>query len=1479
VSTFDLSRLTPDRKRALLARLLEEQAGGEVTVSPLSYGQRALWLVHQLEPQSAAYNVAIAARIPVGLDTAALRRSLQTLVDRHAALRTTVMAWDGRPLQRIRRHAPVSLREVDATTWDDERLHATLRSEAHRPFDLAQGPLLRTLLLRRPGDEHVFLLAVHHIVFDVVSLVVILDELDAAYSAVSAGREPTLRPRGAEYADYVRWQARHLAGPEGERQWQYWRGKLAPPLSLLDLPLDRPRPPVATVSGADLAFGVAEDLTAAIKSLAREQGTTLYTVLLAAFGVLLHRYCGQSDIVVGSPFVGRSMAEFTGTIGYFINPVVLRNDCSADPPFTEFLAQVRRTVLEALEHQDYPFSLLVERLHPERDPSRSPLFQVMFNMPKANRLEEQSLAQFMLGTADAQMDLGGLQIELFPVEQRVAMFDLLLGMVDAGRSISASMQYNTDLFDRSTIERMVDHFHALLAALSADPKRRLSELELHTGQERTRLVASGVPADRNPESGWVGVVELFEAQVRRQPAATAVSADAARLTYAELDVRATAVATVVADHGLGPDDIVAVLADRGIDLLAALIGILKAGPAYLPVDPRDPPARIARILRESRPSLVLAGDELAARSAEPGTAGVFAPARPGDLAYVIYTSGSTGVPKGAMIEHRGLVNHLHAKIEDLALTTRDVVAQTASQCFDISVWQFLAPLAAGGRVHIVPDEIAHDPARLLAEATESGTTVLETVPSMLAAMLAELSRRSSAAPVLPSLRWMVSTGEELWPNLCRDWLDRFPTVPIVNAYGPTECSDDVTHHVVRERPGPGAARVPVGRPILGTRIHVLDPAMRPVPEPAVGELYVSGPGVGRGYLRDPRRTAEAFLPDPFGAPGDRLYRTGDLARYRVDGEIELLGRIDRQVKVRGNRIELGEIEATLAGHPAVQEAVVVVHGTTPDAHQLIGYVVPATTADPDPPQLDVTELLRWTRTRLPAVMVPPTVVTVPRIPRTPNGKVDRRALPAPQPRTTPDGDTSGEALSATEVLVAALWCEVLDRDRVGRRDNFFDLGGHSLQATQILSRLREARQTDLPLRAFIQDPTVAGIAGALDEYSRRPATDTHLDGVPVARLAPDGRLDDDIVPVGDRAPRTPGVVLVTGATGFLGAHLVDALRTATPADVVCVVRATDDAAAHDRLRDALRAHRLTLEGLGDRIRAVAGDLAQPRLGLGTGAYDTLAAGVDAIVHAGAEVNFIRPYATLKAANVSGTREILRLACLVRTVPVHLVSTVAVLGSGNGRGRVYEDDPLDGVGQLHDGYTQSKWVAEALAAAASARGVPVSVYRPGHITGQSLTGVGPQVDLTLTLLDLSINLGLAPDLDIPVDMTPVDYVSQAIVRLAQKEWSGPPAHLANPVPARLPEVIGWIRSFGYQVETVSTARWLREVASALGHGDATAALLAQHLHPDMVPEIDSEQTQARLRASGIACPPVDERLVHTYLDHWRAGNLLPPLGNR
>ncbi|HKI01750.1 MAG TPA: amino acid adenylation domain-containing protein [Thermoanaerobaculia bacterium] len=790
-------------------------------------------------------------------------------------------------------------------------------------------------------------------------------------------------------------------------------------------------------------------------------------------------------------------------IGFFVNTLALRGDLSGEPGFQDLLQREREVSLGAYTHQDLPFERLVEDLRVERDMSRNPIYQVLFafqNVPPS------------------AMAAHGLSLQRYEVLEVTSREDLELDMRETPDGLAGWFGYDAALFDRTTVLRTALHFENLLDGIIRYPDRQVADLPLLAEGEIQALLAdwNDTSVVEPGTDTWPG---LFAAQAARSPEAMAAVDAGGALTYSELNARANALAWHLEGLGVGPGTVVALLDRRGLDLLTAIAAVLKAGGAYLPLDPEHPPVRHVEILRQSGAPLVLAGRDLlpdllasldsgAARILDLGellAAGGRADdpplvSGPADLVYAIFTSGSTGLPKGAMIEQRGMVNHLRAKIEALGLHAGDTVAQTASQCFDISVWQFLAPLVVGGRVRIYGDEVAHDPSRLLARSEEDAVTILETVPSLLRLMLEEAERRGAGRPRLAALRWLIPTGEALPPELCGQWLAAYPHAPLLNAYGPTECSDDVTHHPIAQPLGEGTPRVPIGRPVRSTALYVADPDLRLLPIGVAGELLVGGWGVGRGYVSSPERTAGVFVPDPFGGlPGARLYRTGDRARRLADGTLDFLGRIDHQVKVRGFRIELGEIEAVLGQHPGVRQSAVLAQEAGAADRALVAYVV----SDLDPETAE-RELRDGLKARLPEYMVPAAFVLLDAMPLTPNGKIDRRALLA-------SGGVAFEAREGyvaprnpVEESLAAIWAQILKVERVGVYDNFFELGGQSLLATQVVSRIREAFEVDLPVRALFQKPDVAGLSEAIETALLRGRG--MPEAPPMIRIPRDGRL-------------------------------------------------------------------------------------------------------------------------------------------------------------------------------------------------------------------------------------------------------------------------------------------------------------------------------------------------------------------------------------
>ncbi len=1040
---------------------------------PLSFAQQRLWFLDQLEPDSPLYNMPVALRLEGPLDAALLTLCLGETVRRHEVLRTSYAAPEGSPVQVIQPAAPFFLPLVDLAGLPEREREAqalTLaEEEAARPFDLTRSPLLRCVLLRLAPQDHLAALTMHHMAGDGWSMGILVREVTAFYAASPLPELPV------QYADFSVWQRSWLKGEVLEREISFWRNRLAGLPPLLELSTDRPRPAVQSYRGASRHLWLPAELLRRIRTLGGRHGATLFMVLLAGFQALLARYSRQQDLAVGTPVAGRNRLEIEGLVGFFVNTLVLRGDLAGAPSFGELLGRTRETALAAYLHQDVPFEKLVQELSPERSLAHSPLFQVMLTLQNA---PAESLAA------------GGLRVQPVSGARRTAKFDVELILQEHEGGLAGVAEYATDLFDATTIDRLIVHYERLLTAALAEPESVWSELPLLSSIERHQTLVewndTRAPLPQ-PARGLL-LHNLFAAQVASTPDAPAATCEGETLTYAELDARAGRLARHLAGLGCGAERRVGVALERNLSLLVALLGVLKAGAVYVPLDVEVPRERLAWLLESSGLAALLTEKEHRHRlpvpdglpvvepsalpETDPGSAPGGLPGGDG-LAYVIHTSGSTGRPKGVMVSHAGMINHLRAKVADLGLTAGSRVAQTAPQSFDISIWQLLAPLLVGGSVRIAGRAAVQDPALLLRFAARERITVLEVVPSLLSALLDPSA--SGATIDLPSLQWMIVTGEACAPDLADRWLARAPQTRLLNAYGPTECSDDVTHYErVRSESG-SSLTLPIGRPIANTFIYVLDPSLQPVAAGAAGELCVAGHGVGRGYLGLPARTAEVFRPDPLtGEPGGRLYRTGDLARRRADGTLEYLSRLDHQVKVRGFRIELGEIEAILVSLAGVREAAVVAREDRPGDRRLVAYVAGEVEAD---------GLRHGLRERLPDYMVPGIFVLLPALPLTPNGKVDRRALPVPgAPRS---GESFVAPRTQIEKVLAETWAELLGLEQVGVADDFFALGGHSLLAVRLMARIEHVFGVKLPLSLLFEAPTLGRLAGAIQSAPER----------------------------------------------------------------------------------------------------------------------------------------------------------------------------------------------------------------------------------------------------------------------------------------------------------------------------------------------------------------------------------------------------------
>jgi amino acid adenylation domain-containing protein len=1076
---------------------------GEVFLFPASFAQRRLWFLDQWEPGTATYNVPIAVRLTGSLDVNALERSLNAIVSRHEVLRTTFEMKDGQPIQRVAPDSAVSLRILDLTTRPHAEREAEAQrlvmAEAHRPFDLSQGPLLRAMAVRLADAEHVVLLTIHHIVFDGWSTSVLFRELAACYNAFTAGAPVPLSPLSIQYADFTIWQRDWLQGQELERELAYWRKQLSGALPLLQLATDHSRPSVQGSRGAHHPVRLSRGLTDRLTSVSRRERVTLFMTLLAAFQTLLYRYTEQEDILVGSAIAGRNQVELESLIGVFVNTLVLRTDLSGDPTFRELLDRVRDVTLGAYAHQDVPFEKLVEELHPERSLAHAPLCQAIF---------------VFQNTPQHTLELLGLATAPFDVTPETAKFDLSLSLREGPGGLTGSFTYSTDLFEASTIARMATHFEILLEGISANPDRRLSQLPLLSDTERHQLLVEWNETDAAYPT-HLCLHQLFEAQVAKTPHAIAVVCGAEDISYGALNARANQLARCLRARGVGPDVVVGVCLERSIDMEVALLGILKAGGAYVPLDPGYPQERLRFMLDEAAARVLVTESRLAGRL---GTAAadlvcldtarqtvasergdnLESGATPESLAYVLFTSGSTGRPKGVMIPHRAVCNFMHWAQDAFPLTGDDRVLQRTPCGFDVSVWECYAPVLVGAQLIISPPGADFEPAQLVRTIAATRVTILQVVPSVLAQLLEE--------PDLPrcdSVRRVLSAGEALSCALQERFFERLDA-RLYNLYGPTETCIYSAGWTCRR--GGGERVVPIGRPIANTQLYVLDASRQPAPIGAAGELYIGGAGLAHGYINRPDLTAERFVAHPFSAePGARLYRTGDRVRYLRDGNVEFLGRVDDQVKIRGVRIEPGEIEGVLRRHSAVREAVAVAREDAPGDRRLVAYLVAR-----QQPAPSNGELRRFLSEALPEPMVPSTFVWLDALPLNASGKIDRQRLPAPSALRPDLPEAFIAPRTAVEETIARIWSEVLRRDHIGIHDNFFDLGGHSLLATQVISRIRAVHGKELSLRALFETPTVAGLAARLAadktaEHSGASATADAGTGTPcVVALQPRG---------------------------------------------------------------------------------------------------------------------------------------------------------------------------------------------------------------------------------------------------------------------------------------------------------------------------------------------------------------------------------------
>ncbi len=1409
---------------------------------PLSLNEESLWLLEKFQPGSLAYMLPFAFRIEGTVDVKRLKVSLEKILQRHEALRTRFIEKNGNGLQSIEKQCSDAFIELQLN--EKEGLEF-IRKQAAVGMDLTQLPLLQIHIIKVQSDLYLVLFRAHHIIFDGWSAGVFFQEWTAT--------QP-LPDLPIQYGDFSEWQREFLQTEDAINQLDYWKNQLSGAPELFELPWDKPRLSQFSGKGDCAKLEFSEELSRSLIEAAKQQGVTAFVLLIAAYKVLLYRYSGKEDILIGTPFANRNRAELEPLIGFFVQMLAIRSNITGD--FSEFVQQVNLTMSDAYQNGDIPFEKIVYELNPTRNPSYNPVFQVGFGLENI---------------ADTSIDLEGAKVKEIALESKVAKFDMHLTMKEVEGKFRCYLEYCTDLFEKQTCQSMLRHFETLLRGIVENPKEKIALIPLMKKVEQRQITVewndTTAPYPRDES-----IPSLFEKIVAELPERAAMRFLGEEMTYRQLNEKSNQFAHYLQEQGVKKGDFVGISLDRSFELIIGLLGILKAGAAYVPIDGAYPAERQEFMIENSGIRAHVKQEMFAAMKTE-STENLGLEVGPLDLAYINYTSGSTGRPKGVEVPHRGVIR-LIKNSGFFEPTPQDRVLNMASISFDATTAEIWGALLNGACLCIFPQK------KLSLD--ELGTFLVneKITYGLFTARLFNLLVEQQLSS-LKQMKCMASGGEAMSVYHSKIAFEALPNCQLVNAYGPTENSVCTTFYVIHDL-SKIEQNVPIGRPINNTTVYVLDANRQPVPVGVHGELYTGGDGLAKGYLKRPDLTDEKFLPNPFGE--GKLYQTGDLVKFLPDGNLVYMGRIDNQVKIRGFRIELGEVEDVLRHYEKLADCIAMAREDVPGEKHLVVYVEPKMGEN-----LTKEEINDYAASKLPKYMVPSFFIVLDKFPVTANGKIDRKALPSPIEAL--ESRAFDPPQTPIEQVIADTWSALLKIPKVGRKDHFFHLGGHSIAAAQLSSLVSTEFGVQVPVGLIFEDSILEKYAKQIEKLTmqtdgKQAITTRELFWIWRNR---ESVLDPMIQPE-TPAPEPyqyekPKKIFLTGVTGFVGAFFLKDLIENTDAKIDCHVRAKNEKEGLARIKEVMEKYLLWKPEYEKRIGVVPGDLEKELLGIEAKRFESLAAEIDSIFHIGAFVNHALPYQKLRAANILGTQEALKLSCKTRTKPFHFISTVAAVAIESNI-PIKEDIDLRECKDLFNGYAQSKWVGEKLVMIARSRGLPASIYRLARVSGDSRLGSGPTGDFLWRVVQASLRLQMAPQIDYSEDVTPVDYICETLRVISTKpEEINKQFHLLNPQSYCYKDVFNLLKQLGYPLEMTDFQTWRQTlVKTAIDTGEEELrALMPLFAEVDLSQAGDPlsfayDHVTEALKGTDVNCPKVDEALFKKYIDYYVNTGFLPPYPN-